>query len=71
MFFSSLTELRTFFGCVLHLKRLAVAVINGNGDDEVYESGVCKELGIDTYVRGGCPSFSVETASSRCRIGEN
>ncbi len=45
VFFSSLAELGTFFGCVPHLKRLAVNVITvGRGDDDAYEGGFCKEL---------------------------
>ncbi|KAK0435297.1 hypothetical protein EV421DRAFT_1247021 [Armillaria borealis] len=47
VFFSSLTELGTFFGCVPRLKRLAVNVVTvgrGDGDDGVYETGLCKEL---------------------------
>ncbi len=47
VFFSSLTELATFFGCVPHLKRLAVDVITvgwGDDDDVIHMGGLCKEL---------------------------
>ncbi len=47
VFFSSLAELATFFGYVLHLKKLAVNVITvGRGDDgdDVHMGGLCKEL---------------------------
>ncbi|SJK99162.1 uncharacterized protein ARMOST_02450 [Armillaria ostoyae] len=46
VFFSSLAELGTFFGCVPHLKRLAVNVITaGRGDDDdLHQGGLCKEL---------------------------
>ncbi|SJK99167.1 uncharacterized protein ARMOST_02455 [Armillaria ostoyae] len=46
VFFSSLTELGTFFGYVPHLRRLAVNVITvGRGDDDdVHAGGFCKEL---------------------------
>ncbi|PBK60735.1 hypothetical protein ARMSODRAFT_982111 [Armillaria solidipes] len=45
VFFSSLAELGAFFGCVPHLRRLAVNVITiGRGDDDAYEGVLCKEL---------------------------
>ncbi|PBK90904.1 hypothetical protein ARMGADRAFT_282146 [Armillaria gallica] len=47
VFFSSLAELGTFFGCVPHLKRLAVNVITvgrDDNDDDVHTGGLCKEL---------------------------
>ncbi|PBK60748.1 hypothetical protein ARMSODRAFT_965875 [Armillaria solidipes] len=46
VFFSSLAELGTFFGCVPRLKRLAMNVITvGRGDDDdSHEGGRCKEL---------------------------
>ncbi len=52
VFFSSLAELATFFGCVPHLKRLAVNVIavgrvdddDDDDDDDGHEGGLCTEL---------------------------
>ncbi|KAK0472240.1 hypothetical protein IW261DRAFT_1424461 [Armillaria novae-zelandiae] len=47
VFFSNLAELASFFGCVPHLRRLAMNVVTvGGGDsgDEVYQGGLCNEL---------------------------
>ncbi len=69
VFFSSLAELGTFFGCVPRLRRLAMNVVAvGRGDDDDgHDGGLCKELetlksGSVTYVRGGCASFLEQTA---------
>ncbi|KAK0484136.1 hypothetical protein EDD18DRAFT_725730 [Armillaria luteobubalina] len=47
VFFSSLAELASFFGCVPRLKRLAMNVVTvgrGDGDDGSHQGGLCKEL---------------------------
>ncbi len=47
VFFSSLAELGTFFGCVPLLRRLAVNVITvgrGDDDEDPHEGVLCKEL---------------------------
>ncbi|KAK0479337.1 hypothetical protein IW261DRAFT_1564726 [Armillaria novae-zelandiae] len=47
VFFSNLAEVASFFGCMPHLKRLAMNVVTVGGDnngDEVYQGGLCKEL---------------------------
>ncbi len=46
VFFSSLTEVATFFGCVLLLRRLAINVVTvrRGDDDNGHDSGLCKEL---------------------------
>ncbi|PBK60731.1 hypothetical protein ARMSODRAFT_688309 [Armillaria solidipes] len=47
VFFSSLAELGTFFGCVPRLRRLAMNVVTvgrGDDDDDTCEGGFCKEL---------------------------